>query len=108
MRSAPLRHARASKKCIQDIHGIPFAKLRQEVKYGVAQPSIGTPLLDQYAANEDSGARNELNEIKGAAGTIFIADGSTTWSTIMVSLLLSPTVSSKAQNDIDVVLRDLV
>lgn len=106
MQSATLRHARASKKCIQDIHDIPFAKLRQDFKGGVAQPPIGTSLLDQYAANEDSGALNDfsINDIYGATGAIFIAGGSTTWSTIILcilNLLLNPAVCSQAQTDID-------
>lgn len=105
-RSGPLKHARDSKKFIQAIQNIPFARLQQEMKDGIARPSISTTLLRQYAMNEEKGVPNDLEfaDIKGAAGAIFIAGANTTWSTIIMcilNLLLHPEVCRKAQKEID-------
>ncbi|RDW92582.1 hypothetical protein BP5796_01976 [Coleophoma crateriformis] len=105
-RSAPLKHARDWKFAIQKITDIPFANLQKEIEDGVAGPSISHTLLDRYKANLEAGTPNpfELEDIKGAAGAIFIAGANTTWSTIIVvilNLLLNPDVLAKAQAEID-------
>lgn len=47
-----------------------------------------------------------MNDIKGAAGAIFIAGANTTWSTIIIcilNLIMNPEVLKKAQAEIDAV-----
>lgn len=104
--SSPLKHAREWKRAIQDLHEIPFAKVRQEISDGVAQDCLTKSLLEKYRENEEAGIRNELTieDIKGACGAVFIAGANTTWSTIIIcilNLLMNPQVLQKATMEVD-------
>lgn len=99
-----MTHARASRPAIQKIHDVLFAATEKDIKEGNAKPSFLRNHLEVFWKNSNEGKENELtiNDIKGAAGAIFIAGGNTTWSTIMVcilNMLVNPEVQKKAQDE---------
>jgi len=75
---------------------------------GVAQPSFIYTLLERFELAENEGEVNKmtLEDVKGAAGTIYAAGQDTTWSTLvvfMINMVLHPEVQMKAQTEIDAV-----
>ncbi|GKT85397.1 cytochrome P450 [Colletotrichum tofieldiae] len=73
---------------------------------GKDSPSFAHTLLETYTSNTKRGLDNQwsLDDIKGAAGAIFIAGADTTWATIVVfvlNMVLNPEVQKKAQASID-------
>lgn len=101
-----MKHALASKPAIQQIHDVLFAATEKDIKEGNAKPSFLRTHLETLWRNTKEGRENDLTieDIKGAAGAIFIAGGNTTWSTIMVcilNILMNPCVQQKAQNELD-------
>nr|XP_036588383.1 cytochrome p450 monooxygenase [Colletotrichum truncatum]KAF6799756.1 cytochrome p450 monooxygenase [Colletotrichum truncatum] len=64
---------------IQKLHDVPFAVAQDEVARGKESPSFAHALLETYTSNAKKGLSNEwsLDDIKGAAGAIFIAGADT-------------------------------
>ncbi|TAQ89292.1 hypothetical protein B7494_g2367 [Chlorociboria aeruginascens] len=108
-RSSTLKFARDWKWAITQIHDTPFAAVEKQIKDGTAKPSFVHTLLGINAAKAEKGEPIEFNsdDIKGAAGAIYIAGQDTTWSTLVVFILnmvLHPEVQKKAQAEIDSVI----
>ncbi|KAI8227965.1 Cytochrome P450 monooxygenase COX2 [Colletotrichum sp. SAR 10_99] len=101
-----LKFAREWGWAIQKLHNVPFAVAQDEVARGKENPSFAHTLLETYNSNAKKGLNNEwsLDDIKGAAGAIFIAGADTTWATIVVfvlNMVLHPEIQQKAQALID-------
>ncbi|KAF4901314.1 Cytochrome P450 monooxygenase COX2 [Colletotrichum fructicola] len=101
-----LKFAREWGWAIQKLHNVPFAVAQDEVARGKENPSFAHTLLETYNSNAKNGLDNEwsLDDIKGAAGAIFIAGADTTWATIVVfvlNMVLHPEIQQKAQALID-------
>ncbi|GKT59242.1 cytochrome P450 [Colletotrichum tofieldiae] len=101
-----LKFAREWGWAIQKLHDVPFAVAQDEVARGKDSPSFAHTLLETYTSDTKRGLDNQwsLDDIKGAAGAIFIAGADTTWATIVVfvlNMVLNPEVQKKAQASID-------
>ncbi|RSL63722.1 hypothetical protein CEP54_005010 [Fusarium duplospermum] len=97
VRDWPLRFARQWRWAIQKLHDVPFAAAQSE------------HLLRQYRHNEENGQEQEwsLDDIKGAAGAVFIAGADTTWATCVIFILnmvLHPEIQEKARSQLDSVI----
>jgi cytochrome P450 len=109
--SGALRHARNSKFAIQRLHDTPWTVMEPSIREGTAKwPSFVRTNYERYRKNIKEGKQNEmtLDDIKGAAGTISIAGGNTTWSTIVVCiyyLITNPKVQKRIQDEIESVTR---
>ncbi|KAF6842127.1 cytochrome p450 monooxygenase [Colletotrichum plurivorum] len=146
VRDWSLKFAREWGWAIQKLHDVPFAVAQNEVvgerspacpgarktdkvkARGKENPSFAHTLLETYTSNAKNGLNNEwsLDDIKGAAGAIFIAGADTvtartcnkfqsergnadfsvrqTWATITVfvlNMVLHPEIQAKAQALID-------
>ncbi|OHW91616.1 cytochrome p450 [Colletotrichum incanum] len=106
VRDWSLKFAREWGWAIQKLHDVPFAVAQDEVARGKDSPSFAHTLLETYTSNAKRGLDNEwsLDDIKGAAGAIFIAGADTTWATIVVfvlNMVLNPKIQKKAQASID-------
>ncbi|KAF4975815.1 hypothetical protein FZEAL_7434 [Fusarium zealandicum] len=106
-----LRFARKWRWAIQKLHDVPFAAAQAEHDqdgWG-DNTSLAHRLLRQYRSNIAKGQRQEwsLDDIKGAAGAIFIAGADTTWATCVIFILnmvLHPDIQEKARNQLDSVI----
>ncbi|KAH7149967.1 cytochrome P450 [Dactylonectria estremocensis] len=90
IRDWPLRFARQWRWAIQKLHDVPFAVAQKE------------------HSNEALGNKQEwsLEDIKGAAGAVFIAGADTTWATCVIFILnmvLHPEIQEKARHQLDLV-----
>jgi cytochrome P450 len=109
--SSALKHARNSKFAIQRLHNAPWAATEPSIRTGTAKwPSFMRTHYERYRKNIKEGKENEmtLDDIKGAAATISIAGGNTTWSTIVVCILyliMNPEVQKRVQSEIDAITR---
>ncbi|RSL42374.1 hypothetical protein CEP53_012230, partial [Fusarium sp. AF-6] len=97
VRDWSLRFARQWRWAIQKLHDVPFAAAQSE------------HLLRQYRRNEENGQEQEwsLDDIKGAAGAVFIAGADTTWATCVIFILnmvLHPEIQEKARSQLDSVI----
>ncbi|KAK2046474.1 cytochrome P450 [Colletotrichum somersetense] len=106
VRDWPLKFAREWGWAIRKLHDVPFEVAQSEVARGRDSPSFAHTLLETYTSNIKRGHTNEwsLDDIKGAAGAIFIAGADTTWATIVIfvlNMVLNPKVQAKAQALID-------
>ncbi|RGP73506.1 hypothetical protein FSPOR_2088 [Fusarium sporotrichioides] len=91
-----LRFARQWRWAITKLHDMPFAAAQAE------------RLLRLYEHNElhDKNQEWSLDDIKGAAGAVFIAGADTTWATCVIFILnmvLHPEIQKKAQDELDAV-----
>ncbi|OLN88226.1 O-methylsterigmatocystin oxidoreductase 1 [Colletotrichum chlorophyti] len=82
VRDWSLKFARQWGWAIQKLHDIPFAVAQEEVARGKDNPSFAHALLETYRSNAKNGVNNDwsLDDIKGAAGAIFIAGADTVTS----------------------------
>lgn len=107
--SPSLQHARRSRPTIQTIHEVPWTAAMKDIQDGSASPSFLRTHWDTFTENESKGKRQELtaDDIKGAAGAIFIAGGNTTWSTLQACVLFLtkyPDVQRRLQHEIEQVI----
>ncbi|GKU00753.1 o-methylsterigmatocystin oxidoreductase [Fusarium langsethiae] len=82
-----LRFARQWRWAITKLHDMPFAAAQAE---------------------RDKNQKWSLDDIKGAAGAVFIAGADTTWATCVIFILnmvLHPKIQKKAQDELDAVIR---
>ncbi|KAF8884123.1 cytochrome P450 [Infundibulicybe gibba] len=102
--------ARRVRKCIRDLHERPIEDVRQQMAAGIGSPcfvrnELENLSLKQAADSPDYDA--QLDDIMGAAATIYSAGADTTWTTISIfvlAMLLHPNVQRKAQEEIDAVI----
>ncbi|KAH6895490.1 cytochrome P450 [Thelonectria olida] len=97
IRDWALRFARKWRWAIEKLHDVPFAVAQAE------------HLLRLYKSNESLGHKQEwtLDDIKGAAGAVFIAGADTTWATCVIFILnmvLHPEIQKKAREQLDSVI----
>ncbi|KAL3594211.1 hypothetical protein FPOAC2_08516 [Fusarium poae] len=74
-----------------------------------ANTSLAHQLLRSYEYNKLQGKNQEwsLDDIKGAAGAVFIAGADTTWATCVIfvlNMVLHPEIQKKAQDELDAVI----
>ncbi|KAH6965879.1 cytochrome P450 [Fusarium venenatum] len=92
-----LRFARQWRWAITKLHEVPFAAAQAE------------RLLRSYEYNQSQGKNQKwsLDDIKGAAGAVFIAGADTTWATCVIfvlNMVLHPEIQKKAQDELDAVI----
>ncbi|KAF5020998.1 hypothetical protein F66182_6979 [Fusarium sp. NRRL 66182] len=123
VRDWPLRFARQWRWAIKKLHDVPFAAAQAEhTRFDPRadsgpqgknehhnNTSLAHQLLRQYKDNESLGRDQEwsLDDIKGAAGAVFIAGADTTWATCVIFILnmvLHPEIQEKARSQLDAVL----
>ncbi|KAI0666405.1 cytochrome P450 [Trametes maxima] len=78
----------------------PFERVQQEMKSGIAPPSLTRDLLSLDNADTST----LLHQIKWATGSLYGAGGETTYSTVLVfvmAMALHPDKLRKAQEEID-------
>ncbi|KAF9446191.1 cytochrome P450 [Macrolepiota fuliginosa MF-IS2] len=91
---------------IRKFQDYPLAQVQQQLLEGRAKPSFLSyhlERLQQLEATKDE-SRPELEDIKGAASSIFSAGAETIWSTLSVFILamvLHPECQEKAQQELD-------
>jgi cytochrome P450 len=106
----PLMHARCTKQYIQRLHDAPWESVEPSIRaQEPPKPSFMHTHFSRYLANEAAGKPNEatIEDLKGAAGTIAIAGGNTTWTTIIVCILgflKNPEVQAKARAEMKAVI----
>ncbi|KAF5376657.1 hypothetical protein D9615_007836 [Tricholomella constricta] len=98
--------ARANRKPIDDLHNIPFQDVQRQMAEEKAKASFVTHHLE---ARNLAGVNNlySIEDIKGAAGTIYGAGAETTWSTMSIfffAMLLHPECQVRAQQELDAVI----
>ncbi|KAJ3465827.1 hypothetical protein MRS44_006485 [Fusarium solani] len=115
VRDWSLRFARQWRWAIQKLHDVPFAAAQSEHELTLDKDdrddnkSLAHELLRQYRRNEENGQEQEwsLDDIKGAAGAVFIAGADTTWATCVIFILnmvLHPEIQEKARSQLDSVI----
>ncbi|KAF4345328.1 cytochrome p450 [Fusarium beomiforme] len=108
VRDWSLRFARQWRWAIKKLHDVPFAAAQAEYGDDHENTSLAHQLLREYKYNESHGQEQQwsLEDIKGAAGAVFIAGADTTWATCVIFILnmvLHPEIQEKAQKELDVV-----
>ncbi|KAF5702563.1 cytochrome P450 monooxygenase [Fusarium globosum] len=91
VRDWSLRFARQWRWAIKKLHDIPFAAAQAE--------------YDKESRGQEQ--QWSLDDIKGAAGAVFIAGADTTWATCVIFILnmvLHPEIQDKAQQELDTVI----
>ncbi|CAM1511432.1 Fc.00g089450.m01.CDS01 [Cosmosporella sp. VM-42] len=106
IRDWALRFARQWRWAIQKLHDVPFAAAQAEHANSSDNTSLAHQLLRQYKSSELLGRKHEwtLEDIKGAAGAVFIAGADTTWATCVIFILnmvLRPEIQKKARSEVD-------
>ncbi|KAF5536033.1 cytochrome p450 [Fusarium mexicanum] len=111
VRDWSLRFARQWRWAIKKLHDVPFAAAQAEYhRYDRHRnKSLAHHLLREYKENESRGQEQQwsLDDIKGAAGAVFIAGADTTWATCVIFILnmvLHPEIQDKAQQELDAVI----
>ncbi|KAF5714941.1 cytochrome p450 [Fusarium mundagurra] len=106
-----LRFARQWRWAIKKLHDVPFAAAQAEYhRYDHHRnTSLAHHLLREYKDKESRGQEQQwsLDDIKGAAGAVFIAGADTTWATCVIFILnmvLHPEIQEKAQQELDAVI----
>ncbi|KAF9459534.1 cytochrome P450 [Collybia nuda] len=95
--------AKENKPAIDTLHDYPFEDVSAQMAEGTAKPSF---LSKQLEARRRAGANypNTIEDIKGAAGAIYLAGVDTTWSSISIfflAMVLNPEHQARAQQEID-------
>ncbi|KAF4426108.1 O-methylsterigmatocystin oxidoreductase [Fusarium acutatum] len=111
VRDWSLRFARQWRWAIRKLHDVPFAAAQAEYhRYDHhTNTSLAHHLLREYKDKESRGQEQQwsLDDIKGAAGAVFIAGADTTWATCVIFILnmvLHPEIQEKAQQELDAVI----
>ncbi|KAF5254727.1 hypothetical protein FANTH_466 [Fusarium anthophilum] len=111
VRDWSLRFARQWRWAIKKLHDVPFAAAQAEYhRYDRHRnKSLAHHLLREYKENESRGQEQQwsLDDIKGAAGAVFIAGADMTWATCVIFILnmvLHPEIQEKAQQELDAVI----
>ncbi|KAG5778077.1 hypothetical protein H9Q73_008268 [Fusarium xylarioides] len=111
VRDWSLRFARQWRWAIKKLHDAPFAAAQAEYhRYNHHRnTSLAHNLLREYKDKESCGQEQQwsLDDIKGAAGAVFIAGADTTWATCVIFILnmvLHPEIQEKAQQELDAVI----
>ncbi|CVK99546.1 related to cytochrome p450 [Fusarium mangiferae] len=111
VRDWSLRFARQWRWAIKRLHDVPFAAAQAEYhRYDHHRnTSLAHHLLREYKDKESHGQEQQwsLDDIKGAAGAVFIAGADTTWATCVIFILnmvLHPEIQDKAQQELDTVI----
>ncbi|KAF9509882.1 hypothetical protein BS47DRAFT_1320025 [Hydnum rufescens UP504] len=101
-----LKYARKWSWAIEQLYEIPFAAVQEQVRQGIAPRSFIVPLLERINTPAEKGIVPDMGpaDLKGAAGTVYIAGQDTTSATLgifLLNMVLSPEVQLKAQNELD-------
>ncbi|KFH47724.1 O-methylsterigmatocystin oxidoreductase-like protein [Hapsidospora chrysogenum ATCC 11550] len=107
VRDRALHFARKWRWAIEKLHDVPFSVAEREAS-NRHNDSLAHSLLKKYRAEQSLGLEQKwsLDDIKGAAGAVFIAGADTTWATLMVfvlNMVTHPEVQNKAQKLLDTV-----
>ncbi|KAF4564799.1 hypothetical protein EYR40_010971 [Pleurotus pulmonarius] len=93
---------RGWKWAINRLYDYPYESVKKEMAEGTAEPSFLAAELDAAAGRELS--KEEVDDIKGAAGVIFAGGTETTWSSLTVfflAMLLYPECQKRGQEEVD-------
>ncbi|KAH7328195.1 cytochrome P450 [Stachybotrys elegans] len=103
LRDWPLKFARDWKWAIQTLHEVPFSCAYKDV---VSCDNVKFTADRMLTRTEEQCQNWTLEDIKGAAGAVFIAGADTTWATCVIFILnmvLNPEVQRKAHEQLDLV-----
>ncbi|KAH7919739.1 cytochrome P450 [Leucogyrophana mollusca] len=95
------RNAAIVRKHISDMIEFPFKYVQDEMARGTATPSMVSDALEGFEKADDI---DELEAMKGAFATAFVAGAETTSSVLLVFMLamvLHPEIQKRAQAEID-------
>ncbi|KAJ9424052.1 cytochrome P450 [Fusarium oxysporum] len=111
VRDWSLRFARQWRWAIKKLHDVPLAAAQAEYHRDdhYRNTSLTHLLLREYKDKEFRGQEQQwsLDDIKGAAGAVFIAGADTTWATCVIfvlNMVLHPEIQEKAQQELDAVI----
>ncbi|TVY41115.1 Cytochrome P450 monooxygenase [Lachnellula subtilissima] len=108
-----LKFAREYNSWVTKLHEVPFQFVQQEMEAGMAKPSFTKKLLEERPEKElisELPTDSELitdADIKGAAGSMYVAGQDTTWSTLTVfvlNMILNPEIQEKGKEELSSVL----
>ncbi|KXN82394.1 O-methylsterigmatocystin oxidoreductase [Leucoagaricus sp. SymC.cos] len=95
--------AREFRAFSRDIFDYPIVDVQQQMANGTAKPSFLSYHLERLHREENE-TPEELEDVKGAAGTIYGAATDTTWSSLSVLILamtLYPEVQQRVHQELD-------
>ncbi|EAW12907.1 cytochrome P450 [Aspergillus clavatus NRRL 1] len=96
-----LVHAQQMRGAVEEFHNGPWGMMEEKLRAGTGE--TGSSFLGMHLREGKVG----VEDLKGAAGTIAIAGGNTTFATIVVcilNLMLQPGVQARARAELDGVL----
>ncbi|TFK67985.1 cytochrome P450 [Pluteus cervinus] len=103
------RNAQETKRAVDSMMNIPFNIVKDEMKAGIATPSFTSTLLEACRKpGQGSVAPEDEADIRGAAGTLYVAAEDTTvcvLETWFLAMTLYPEVFRKLQEEMDEVTR---
>ncbi|KAF9459517.1 cytochrome P450 [Collybia nuda] len=97
--------ARDNKFAIDALMNYPYEKVTQQMAEGKVTHSFLSSQLEALYRDKENHP-NTLDEIKGAAGVMFLAGSDTTWATLSIfflAMVLHPEYQRRAQAEIDAV-----
>ncbi|TFK37580.1 cytochrome P450 [Crucibulum laeve] len=92
-------------KAVDEMMDIPFERVKADLKLGNAVPSYTSTLLGLHNLDGSISPEDE-EDIKGSAGTLFVAAEDTTTAVLksfMLAMVLHPEVFREVQNEMDTV-----
>ncbi|KIJ25376.1 hypothetical protein M422DRAFT_237031 [Sphaerobolus stellatus SS14] len=99
--------AKKWKKATMEMIDVPFFKVKDEMKRGVAQPSITSSMIQSVAEKPKAEAEAMEQVLKNTAGTAFAGGTDTTISAVysfFIAMAMHPEVQKKAQKELDAVI----
>ncbi|KZO99694.1 cytochrome P450 [Calocera viscosa TUFC12733] len=88
----------------EDIHDVPFQRVKRDMATGKALPSFTSTLLEELAIDPMAASKYSEEHVKRAAGSIYTGGNDNNTSSIqslLVAMLLFPAVQEKAQTELD-------
>ncbi|KAF9456706.1 cytochrome P450 [Collybia nuda] len=95
--------ARKHKFTIDTLHDYPLEQVLNQMAEGKANTSFLSTQLEERD-RDGTNYPNTIEDIKGAAGTMYCAGADTTWSTISIfflAMVLNPECQARAQQEIE-------
>ncbi|KAH9857798.1 cytochrome P450 [Lenzites betulinus] len=88
---------------IRRFHDYPFQEVQRQMAEGHASPSFLLDYLEEFSKPDFKG-EHSLDDLKHAAGAIYVGGAETTYSTLktfLLAMVLHPHVLKKAQEELD-------
>lgn len=95
--------ARQWSKTNQNVTNVPFGFVKQQMETGNHRPSFVSRVIE-HNAEGSTGSRQEEDDLKASAATLYVAGAETTSSALsafVLAMVMFPEVQRKAQEEID-------